>query len=109
MIPINSGLIDALAIRDFRGSLTTNMEKCILITTRTFSKVVKGELTSPEKQQIDLVVGKDFTGIIAEYSISVKAVKICEVDERFPKKDLSRREGALCQFKLWTCSAALAA
>ena len=81
-----SGLVGAPAIRDFRGSLTTNIEKGVLITTGTFSKAAREEAASPGKQQIDLVDGEDFINMIAEYGIGVKEVKTYEIDESFFQK-----------------------
>ena len=81
-----SGLVGAPAIRDFRGSLTTNIEKGVLITTGSFSKAAREEAASPGKQQIDLVDGEDFINMIAEYGIGVKEVKTYEIDENFFKK-----------------------
>ena len=42
-----SGIVGASAIRDFRGSLTTDIEKGVLITTGTFSKAAKEEASNP--------------------------------------------------------------
>ncbi len=81
-----SGLVGAAAIRDFRGSLTTNIEKGVLITTGTFSKAAREEAASPGKQQIDLVDGEDFINMIAAYGIGVKEVKTYEIDESFFRK-----------------------
>ena len=81
-----SGLVGAPAIRDFRGSLTTNIEKGVLITTGIFSKAAREEAASPGKQQIDLVDGEDFINMIAEYGIGVKEVKTYEIDESFFQK-----------------------
>lgn len=81
-----SGVVGAPAIRDFRGSLTTNIEKGVLITTGTFSKAARKEAASPGKQQIDLVDGEDFINMIAEYGIGVKEVKTYEIDESFFSK-----------------------
>lgn len=81
-----SGMVGAPAIRDFRGSLTTNIEKGVLITTGTFSKAAREEAASPGKQQIDLVDGEDFINMIAEYGIGVKEVKTYEIDASFFSK-----------------------
>ena len=81
-----SGLVGAPAIRDFRGSLTTNIEKGVLITTGTFSKAAREEAASPGKQQIDLVDGEAFTTLFAEYGIGVKEVKTYEIDDSFFQK-----------------------
>jgi len=81
-----SGLVGAGAIRDFRGSLTTDIEKGVLITTGAFSKAAKEEASNPGKQQIDLIDGEEFISKIAEYGIGVKEVKSYEIDEEFFRK-----------------------
>lgn len=81
-----SGTVGASEIRDFRGSLTTNIEKGVMITTGTFSKVAREEASSPGKQQIDLIDGEEFISKIAEYGIGVKPVTTYETDEDFFKK-----------------------
>lgn len=80
------GAVSAGDIRDFRGSLTTDIEKGVLITTGTFTKAAKEEATNPGKQQIDLIDGEEFINKIAEYGIGVKEVKTYEVDEKFFEK-----------------------
>lgn len=77
------GLVSSGDIRDFRGSLTTNIEKGIFITTGSFSKAAKDEATTPGKKQIDLIDGEEFISKLAEYSIGVKEVKTYEIDEDF--------------------------
>lgn len=79
-------LVGAGAIRDFRGSLTTDIEKGVLITTGTFSKAAKEEASNPGKQQIDLIDGEEFINKIAEFGIGVKEVKSYEIDEDFFRK-----------------------
>ena len=81
-----SGLVGSGAIRDFRGSLTTDIEKAVLITTGTFSKAAKEEASNPGKQQIDLIDGEALINKIAEYGIGVKEVKSYEIDEEFFEK-----------------------
>ena len=81
-----SGLVGAGAVRDFRGSLTTDIEKGVLITTGTFSKAAKEEASNPGKQQIDLIDGEEFINKIAEYGIGVKEIKSYEIDEDFFRK-----------------------
>lgn len=78
-----SGLVGAGAIRDFRGSLTTDIEKGVLITTGAFSRAAKEEASNPGKQQIDLIDGEEFINKIAEYGIGVREVKSYEIDEDF--------------------------
>lgn len=78
-----SGSVTASDIRDFRGSLTTDIEKGVLITTGTFTKAAIEEATMPGKQQIDLVSGEEFITKIAELGIGVKEIKTYEIDEDF--------------------------
>ena len=80
------GLVSSGDIRDFRGSLTTDIEKGIFITTGSFSKAAKDEATTPGKKQIDLIDGEEFISKLAEYSIGVKEVKTYEIDEDYFSK-----------------------
>lgn len=81
-----SGVVGAGVIRDFRGSLTQNIEKGVLITTGSFSKAAKFEAADPGKQQIDLIDGEGLVDKIAEYAIGVREVKSYEIDEEFFEK-----------------------
>lgn len=81
-----SGTVGAPEIRDFRGSLSTNIEKGIFITTGRFTQQAKEEASAPGKQQIDLIDGEDFMEKLAQYGIGVKEVKIYQVDEAFFEK-----------------------
>ena len=78
-----AGSVGAPEIRDFRGSLTTDIEKGVFITTGTFSQAAKAEALSPGKQQIDLIDGEEFISKLAEYSIGVREVKTYEVDDTY--------------------------
>jgi restriction system protein len=78
-----SNIVSAGDIRDFRGSLTTDIEKGIFITTGTFSKAAKEEASKPGKQQIDLIDGDELIEKIAQYGIGVKEVKSYEIDEDY--------------------------
>ena len=80
------GMVGAGEIRDFRGSLTTDIEKGVMITTGSFSKAAREEASNPGKQQIDLIDGEEFMSKIAEYGIGVKPVTTYEIDEEFFKK-----------------------
>lgn len=80
------GAVGAPEIRDFRGSLTTDVEKGVMITTGTFSKAAKEEASKQGKQQIDLIDGEEFISKIAEYGIGVRPVTTYEVDEEFFRK-----------------------
>jgi len=70
-------------IRNFRGSLTTDIEKGVFITTGRFSKAAREEASNPGKQQIDLIDGDELIAKIAEFGIGVKEVKSYEIDEEF--------------------------
>lgn len=78
-------VVGAAEIRDFRGSLTTDIEKGVFITTGTFSKAAREEASNPGKQQIDLIDGEDFISKLAEYEIGLKEIKDYEIDEEFFK------------------------
>ena len=81
-----SGVVGAPDIRDFRGSLTTNIEKGLFITTGTFSKAAREEACSPGKQQIDLLDGEEFINKLTEYEIGVHPITTYAIDEKFFKK-----------------------
>ena len=73
-------------IRGFRGSLTTDIEKGIFVTTGVFTKAAKEESSKPGKKQIDLIDGEALIDLIAEYSVGVKSVRTYEIDEDFFSK-----------------------
>lgn len=81
-----SGAVSASEIRDFRGSLTADIEKGIFITTGTFTKTAIEEASNAAKQQIDLVNGEEFMNKLAEYGIGLKEIKDYEIDEDFFRK-----------------------
>ena len=81
-----SGSVGAPEIRDFRGSLTTDIEKGVLIITGTFSKQAIEEASNPGKKQIDLIDGEEFINKIAEYGIGVKQIISYEIDEEYFRK-----------------------
>lgn len=81
-----SGVVGAPDIRDFRGSLTTNIEKGLFITTGAFSKAAREEASSPGKQQIDLLDGEEFINKLVEYEIGVHPITTYAIDEDFFKK-----------------------
>lgn len=80
------GTVGAPEIRDFRGSLTRNIEKGLFVTTGTFSAAAKDEAANIGKAQIDLVDGEAFLDMLAEYSIGLKEVKDYEIDEEYFSK-----------------------
>ena len=77
------GSVGAGDIRDFRGSLTTDIEKGVFIPTGSFSNPAIEEASNPGKQQIDLIDGEEFITKLAEFGIGVKEVKDYEIDEQF--------------------------
>ena len=78
-----SGTVGAPEIRDFRGSLTTDIEKGIFITTGTFTKAAIEEASVAGKQQIDLINGEAFIMKLAECGLGLKEIKDYEIDEEF--------------------------
>lgn len=70
-------------VRDFRGSLSTSIEKGVLITTGFFTKSAKLEASHPGKLQIDLIDGEEFIDMLAEYKIGIKEVVAYEIDDDF--------------------------
>lgn len=80
------GTVGAPEIRDFRGSLTTDIEKGVFITTGTFSKAAIDEASNPGKQQIDLIDGEEFMKKLAEYEIGLREIKDYEIDENYFEK-----------------------
>ena len=77
------GQVGAAAIRDFRGSLGTNIEKGVLITTGAFTRSAREEASSEGKRLIDLMDGEELINKMAEYGIGLTEVKSYEVDEDF--------------------------
>ena len=77
------GQVGAGAIRDFRGSLGTNIEKGVLITTGAFTKAAKDEASSEGKRLIDLMDGEELINKLAEYGIGLNEVVSYEIDEDF--------------------------
>lgn len=80
------GSVGAPDIRDFRGSLTTDIEKGVFITTGSFSKQAIEEASNPGKKQIDLINGEEFITKLAEFGIGVREIKDYEIDEEYFKK-----------------------
>ena len=80
------GSVSASDIRDFRGSLTTDIEKGVFITTGTFTKAAREEASNAGKQQIDLIDGEEFINKLIEYRLGVKEKTIYEVDKSFFEK-----------------------
>ena len=77
------GAVGAPEIRDFRGSLSTNIEKVVLITTGSFTRAALAEASSEGKRLIDLMDGEELLNKLAEYGIGLNEVKSYEVDMDF--------------------------
>ena len=77
------GAVGAPEIRDFRGSLSTNIEKGVLITTGSFTRAALVEASSEGKRLIDLMDGEELINKLAEYGIGLNEVKSYEVDMDF--------------------------
>lgn len=77
------GSVTASDIRDFRGSLTTDIEKGIFITTGTFTRDARKEASNAGKKQIDLIDGEEFINKLIEYRLGVKEKLVYEVDKNF--------------------------
>lgn len=75
-----NGTVGAPQIRDFRGSLDSNIEKGVLITTGVFSQEARKEANAPGKKQIDLMDGDTFMDKLAEYQIGLKEMIIKDYD-----------------------------
>ena len=81
-----SGSVAASEIRDFRGSLTKNIEKGIFITTGSFTRQAIEEASNAGKQQIDLIDGSDFVDTLVEFQSGINAKTIYEVDRNYFEK-----------------------
>lgn len=81
-----TGSVSAGDIRDFRGSLTADIEKGIFITTGTFTRAAREEASNAGKQQIDLIDGTEFIEKLIEYRLGVTEKTIYEVDKAFFEK-----------------------
>ena len=78
-----SGSVPSSDIRDFRGSLTTDIEKALFITTGTFSKPARDEAMTSGKIQIDLMDGEDLINRLAEFRIGLTPITEYEIDEKY--------------------------
>lgn len=72
-------------IRDFRGSLTTDIEKAIFITTSTFTKTALEEAITPGKLRIDLIDGEEFIELLRTHKLGIIESKHFVVDKEFFK------------------------
>ena len=77
------GSVGASEIRDFRGSLPTDIEKGVMITTGVFSKAVREEASCSGKKRIDLIDGEAFIDKLAQYGLGLTPSRAYDVDEEF--------------------------
>lgn len=78
-----SGNVGSGEIRDFRGSLSTDIEKAIFVTTGNFSPAAKSEAKAPGKKPIDLMDGEMLIDKIAELKLGVSPKTVYEIDDKF--------------------------
>lgn len=77
------GNVNVSEIRDFRGSLTTDIEKALFITTGTFTQQAIEDACKSGKQQIDLMDGEEFINKLAELQLGVTEIKDYQINEEF--------------------------
>ena len=77
------GSVGASEIRDFRGSLPTDIEKGVMITTGVFSKAAREEASCSGKKRIDLIDGEAFIDKLAQYRLGLTPSRAYDVDENF--------------------------
>lgn len=78
-----AGSVPPSLIRDFRGSLTTDIEKGLFVTTGVFTKAAKDEAKTAGKIAIELMDGEELISKLAELNIGLKEVVTYEIDEEF--------------------------
>jgi len=78
-----NGQISTAEIRDFRGSMTTDVEKGIFITTGSFSRSALKEAKAAGKKHIDLIDGEQFIDKLKELNLDIKKEVIYVVDKDF--------------------------
>lgn len=77
------GSVGSPEIQAFRGSLSTDIEKGIFITTGLFTKQAKEEASTPGKKQIDLIDGNDLMDKLAELQLGLEEVKTYKIKTEF--------------------------
>jgi len=77
------GMVSTSEIRDFRGSMTTDIEKGIFITTGNFTRSAIEEATADGKKHIDLIDGEQLIDKLAGLQLGVKEKVIYTVDHDF--------------------------
>lgn len=77
------GMVTPKEIRDFRGSMTADIEKAIFITTGNFTRKAIEEANADGKMHIDLIDGEQLINKLAELKLGVKEEIIHKVDRTF--------------------------
>lgn len=77
------GTVSASEIRNFRGSVTSDVEKYLFITTGTFTQEAKKEAALLGKPRIDLLDGDNLVEKLIDLEIGVKETKTYIVDRTF--------------------------
>lgn len=77
------GTVSSTEIRNFRGSMSSNIEKGVFITTGKFSRDAIKEAEADGKKHIDLIDGEELVDILAELKLGVKKETIYTIDTDF--------------------------
>lgn len=75
--------VSSVEIRNFRGSMDSNIEKGIFITTGIYTEDAKKEANASGKKQIDLVDGEKFIDILVSNKLGVEEIKYYKVHKDF--------------------------
>ncbi len=80
------GMVKSPEIRNFRGSITTDVERGVLITTGGFTRDAIKEAEADGKKHIDLIDGEQLIDKLAQLKLGVKEKTTYEVDHNFFKE-----------------------
>ena len=75
--------VSSVEIRNFRGSMDSNIEKGIFITTGIYTEDAKKEANASGKKKIDLVDGEKFIDILISNKLGVEEIKYYKVHKAF--------------------------
>jgi restriction system protein len=75
--------VGASDIRDFRGSLASEVDQGVFITTSTFTKQAKEKASSPGKVPIELIDGEELIQKLAELELGLTPKPDYDIDEDF--------------------------
>ena len=81
--------VGASAIRDFRGSLSSSVDKGLFITTGTFTRAAIEEASKQGSKTIDLIDGEQLISLLAKLELGVRKEEVIKyeykVDEEYFK------------------------